>query len=163
MVIFQDWRANSNNTKGRLVMALYRLAVVIRHTKVLLVFFFLYLCFYRFFVEWVLGIEITWNVSIGTNFKLYHGQGTVVHPATIIGNNCTLRQNTTIGTKGNSAPPIIGNNVDIGANVCIIGNIKIGDNVSIGAGSVVVENVEPNCTVVGNPARIIKQNALPLI
>jgi len=163
MGIFQDWSANKNNTKGRLVMVLFRLAVVIKRTKLLLVFFFLYLGFYRFFVEWVLGIEITWNVRIGANFKLYHGQGTVVHPDTFIGNNCTIRQNTTIGTKSNSGAPVIGNNVDIGANVCIIGNIKIGDNVSIGAGSVVVKTVEPNCTVVGNPARIIKQSDLPLI
>jgi putative colanic acid biosynthesis acetyltransferase WcaB len=158
MGIFQDWSANKNNIKGRLVMVLYRLAVVIKRTKVLLVVFFPYLGFYRFFVEWVLGIEITWNVRIGAKLKLYHGQGTVVHPATVIGNGCTIRQNTTIGTKGNSAAPVIGNNVDIGANTCIIGNIKIGDNVSIGAGSVVVETIGPNCTVVGNPARIVKQS-----
>ncbi|MEB8564653.1 DapH/DapD/GlmU-related protein, partial [Salmonella enterica subsp. enterica serovar Lubbock] len=32
---------------------------------------------------------------------------------------------------------IIGNNVDIGANTCIIGSITIGDNVTIGAMSFV--------------------------
>lgn len=157
MGIFQDWSANKHNTKGRLVLVLYRLAVVIRRTKILLVFLFLYLAFYRFFVEWVLGIEITWNVRIGDNFKLYHGQGTVIHPGTIIGSNCAVRQNTTIGTNGESAAPVIGNNVDVGANACIIGNITIGDNVIIGAGSVVVKSVGANCTVVGNPARVIKQ------
>jgi putative colanic acid biosynthesis acetyltransferase WcaB len=157
MGVFQDWRANKHNTKGRLVMVLYRLAVEIRRTKILLVFFFLYLVFYRFFMEWVLGIEITWNVRIGDNFKLYHGQGTVVHPGTIIGSNCTIRQNTTIGTNGESGAPVIGNYVDIGPNVCIIGDITIGDNVIIGAGSVVVKSVGSNCTVAGNPARVIKQ------
>ena len=52
--------------------------------------------------------------------------------------------------------PIIGNNVNIGANVCIIGNIRIGNNVEIGAGTVVVKDIPDNTVVVGNPGRIIK-------
>lgn len=36
------------------------------------------------------------------------------------------------------------------------GGVKIGDNVKIGAMSVVIKDVPSNCTVVGNPARIIK-------
>jgi putative colanic acid biosynthesis acetyltransferase WcaB len=46
--------------------------------------------------------------------------------------------------------------VDIGSNVCIIGEIIIGNNVKIGAGSVVVNNIPDNCIVVGNPAKIIR-------
>lgn len=46
--------------------------------------------------------------------------------------------------------------MNIGSNVCIIGEIKIGDNVIIGAGTVVVKDVPSNVVVVGNPARIIK-------
>ena len=47
-------------------------------------------------------------------------------------------------------------NVSIGANVTIIGDIKIGNNVIIGAGSVVVKDVTDNCIVAGNPARVIR-------
>lgn len=46
--------------------------------------------------------------------------------------------------------------MSLGANVNIIGDIKIGDNVIIGAGSVVVRDVPDNCVVAGNPAKIIK-------
>lgn len=53
--------------------------------------------------------------------------------------------------------PIIGNNVKIYANSLILGGITIGDNVIIGAASVVLKSVPDNCTVVGNPARIVKQ------
>ena len=54
--------------------------------------------------------------------------------------------------------PIIGNNVDIGANVSIIGPVNIGDNVIIGAGSVVVKNISSNKIAVGNPAKEVKEN-----
>lgn len=68
-----------------------------------------------------------------------------------------IRCNTCIGGgfDGKNAP-IIGNNVNIGANVCIIGGIRIGDNVDIGAGTVVVKDIPDNAVVVGNPGRIIR-------
>lgn len=51
--------------------------------------------------------------------------------------------------------PILGNNVDIYANAVIFGGIKIGNNVKIGAGAVVNKDIPDNCTVIGNPLRII--------
>lgn len=54
--------------------------------------------------------------------------------------------------------PIIGDNVDIGANVAIIGPVSVGDNVIIGAGSIVVKDISSNKIAVGNPAREVKNN-----
>jgi len=54
-------------------------------------------------------------------------------------------------------PIVIGNNVWIGANAIILPEVTIGDNAIIGAGSVVTHDVEKNCVVVGNPAKIIKR------
>ena len=51
-----------------------------------------------------------------------------------------------------------GKNVHIGGSSTIIGGITIGNNVNIGAHSLINYNVPSNCTVVGNPARIIKLN-----
>ena len=117
---------------------------------------------YRFWVEWGWGIELPRKLTIGKGLSLYHGQALVVNKSTIIGENCVLRNSTTIGHKkladGTiSGCPRIGNNVDIGANVCIIGNVTIGDNVIIGAGSVVINDLPSNCIAVGNPARVLEK------
>lgn len=73
------------------------------------------------------------------------------------GENFRVGPGVVIGQK-NGKNPIIGNNVYVAANSTIIGGITIGDNVIIGAGSVITKNVPSNCIVVGNPARIIKQD-----
>lgn len=53
---------------------------------------------------------------------------------------------------------MIGNDVYIGANSVVFGEITIGNNVIIGAGSVVDKDVPDNSTVFGNPMRIIESD-----
>ncbi|RZL47243.1 MAG: serine acetyltransferase [Pedobacter sp.] len=161
--LFQDWKVNRGQFKSRLVLVLFRLAKFIRSNPFLFILFIWYLALYRIFVEWILNIEINWNVQVGKNFKLAHGHGTVVESTTEFGNNCTLRQLTTIGHKmlpdgTYSKAPKIGNNVDIGSGVTIIGNIEIGNNVMIGAGAVITKSVPDNCVMVGNPGRLLKMS-----
>jgi serine acetyltransferase len=156
--LFQDWQANRGNVKGRLVMLMFRLLQYVNRYLLLKIIFIPYLIFYRFFVEWVLGIELPRKLTIGKGLTLYHGQALVVNFKTVIGDNCVLRNSVTIGHKKladgtMSACPRIGNYVDIGTNVCIIGDVQIGDNVTIGAGAVVVKDIPSNCVVVGNPAK----------
>jgi putative colanic acid biosynthesis acetyltransferase WcaB len=120
-----------------------------------------YAIFYRFFVEWVLCVEIPWKTHIGKDLQLFHGVALVINDRTIVGDNCVLRHSTTIGVANTSADfsggaPVLGNNVDVGSNVVILGNITIGNNVSIGAGSVVVKDIPEGAVVVGNPARVIR-------
>ena len=158
MYIFQDFKANKGNTKGKIVMLFLRLAQ--RSDENIFYRFILlpYRCFYKIFFEWILGFEVPFKVKIGKGLKIYHLQAIVINANTIIGENCSIRQSLTIGNKGNGGgSPVIGDNVNIGAQVCIIGDIKIGHNVNIGAGSVVVKDIPSNCTVVGNPAKIVKQ------
>ena len=71
--------------------------------------------------------------------------------------NFEFRNNLTIGNKNNdnSQRPVIGNNVTVGANVVIFGDITIGNNETIGAGTIINKDIPDNCTVVGNPFKII--------
>ena len=158
--LFQDWGANRQNFKAQSVLFSFRLLQVFNRYILTKIIFYPYLMFYRFWVEWILGIELPRKLTIGKGLSLYHGQALVVNKSTVIGAHCVLRNSTTIGHKkladgSFSGCPRIGNHVDIGANVCIIGDIIIGDNVIIGAGSVVTKDVPSNCTVVGNPARVL--------
>jgi putative colanic acid biosynthesis acetyltransferase WcaB len=155
--IFQDWKVNKGNIKGRLILLLFRTANFCSTRKIYYYLGFPYLVFYRILVEWFFSIEMPWNTKIGKNLSLFHGQALVMTNQVIIGENCTLRQCTTIGNKqlrdgGFSASPVIGNYVDIGANACIIGDIIIADNVKIGCGAVVVKSASANSVLTGNPA-----------
>jgi putative colanic acid biosynthesis acetyltransferase WcaB len=119
-----------------------------------------FLRFYKFFVDWLLGVEIRLGTRIGPRLQLWHPRAVVIHETAVLGADCILRQSTTIGNKTNAdgtpgPAPIIGDNVDIGANAVILGAITIGNSARIGAGSVVVKDVPASVSVAGNPARII--------
>lgn len=107
------------------------------------------------FSTWIPG-----SATIGKNFTIgYGGLGVVIHSDTIIGNNCQVNQNVTIGRNfGDTKVPIIGNDVYIGAGSVVFGEITIGNNVIIGSNSLINKSVPDNCTVVGNPMKIIETN-----
>ena len=107
------------------------------------------------------GIEIHPGAKIGKGFFIDHGTGVVIGETTIIGDNVTLYQGVTLGGTGKECGkrhPTIGNNVMISVGAKVLGSFTVGDNSKIGAGSVVIEEVPPNCTVVGVPGRIVKQD-----
>ena len=100
----------------------------------------------RFFT----GIEIHPGAQIGRLF-IDHGMGIVIGETSIIGNDCTIYHNSTLGGTGkdkNKRHPSIGNNVMVGAGAKVLGPIKIGNNVKIGANSVVSKNIQNNVTVI---------------
>lgn len=104
----------------------------------------------------VCGADIQLNSNLGGGLMIPHPNGIVIHPKAIIGPNCLIFQQVTIGAGSIPGLPIIGGHVDIGAGAKILGGITIGDHVKVGANSVVITDVPDNCTVVGIPARIIK-------
>ena len=94
--------------------------------------------------------------KIGKGLYIEHGNSTIIH-ANVIGDNCWINQNVTIGDNG-SGIPSIGNNVRICTGAIVLGPITIGDNSIIGANATVVKDVPPNCTVIPSPSFIIKKD-----
>jgi len=102
--------------------------------------------------------DIPSSIKIGKSSKFAHrGLGCVIHPRTIIGEGCKIFQHVTIGSRNGEGPPVLGNNVYIGAGACILGEVNIGNNVKIGANSVVLNDVPDGSVVVGVPGRVINK------
>lgn len=157
-ILINDYKKNKGNIKSQLIISSFRISnYFAKGSKLKKLLGLPFRLFHRFFIEWILCVEINDKCEIGKGLKLYHGQGLVIHENTIIGKNVILRHNTTIGALDSSSKaPKIGDNVNIASNTVILGDISIGNNVTIGAGSIVIKSIPDNCVVVGNPARIIK-------
>lgn len=89
------------------------------------------------------------KVTFGDNVFVAPGCGfyTAGHPLSVTQRNQGLEY---------ARPITIGNNVWIGAQVCVLPGVSIGDNTVIGAGSVVTKDIPSNVVAAGNPCRIIR-------
>lgn len=107
------------------------------------------------------GIEIHPGATIGRRLVIDHGTGIVIGETTEIGDDVLIYQGVTLGGTGKDTGkrhPTIGNNVMISAGAKVLGPFKIGDNSRVAAGAVVLAEVPPNSTVVGVPARVVRQD-----
>ena len=107
------------------------------------------------------GIEIHPGATIGRRLVIDHGTGVVIGETTEIGDDVLIYQGVTLGGTGKDTGkrhPTIGNNVMISAGAKVLGPFKIGDNSRVAAGAVVLAEVPPNSTVVGVPARVVRQD-----
>ncbi len=109
------------------------------------------------------GIEIHPGATIGRRFFIDHGMGVVIGETSVIGDDVLLYHQVTLG--GTSLDrvkrhPTLGNGVLIGMGAKILGPITIGDYCQVGANAVVNKDIPANCTVVGIPGRIVRQDGL---
>lgn len=110
---------------------------------------------YRFWSA-VCGADIPLNAAIGGGLLLPHPSGVVIHPDAVIGPNCLIFQQVTIGQGGRvPGAPRIGGHVDIGAGARVLGGITVGDHARVGANAVVLRDIPAGATAVGVPARLL--------
>lgn len=109
---------------------------------------------------WLTGADLIPGCLIDGGLMIRHANGIVIGVGAVIGKNCTILQQVTIGAA--SASPVpgqryprLGDAVTLGAGSRIIGDVSVGDGVVVGANAVVVKDVAPNSTVVGVPARLV--------
>lgn len=113
-------------------------------------------------VEIFCGITIGATARIGRRLSIEHHGGIVIHGASVMGDDCMIRQGVTIGNAGSADPmgaPTIGSRVEIGAGAKLIGRVTIGDDVIIGANAVVVRDVPSMAVVGGVPARVLRMRS----
>lgn len=110
------------------------------------------------------GFQIPLSTKIGPGLHIGHFGSIVINGASIIGDNCNISHNVTIGQQnrgGKKGCPIIGNYVWIGTGAVIVGKIKIGNRVLIAPNSYVNIDIPDNSVVIGNPAKVFpKEDAI---
>lgn len=96
------------------------------------------------------------GVTISVNCKI--GDGVLMNQMVNIGHDVTIGDFTSImPTTGISGNCKIGSEVNIGGHAFIIPGKKVGDGATIAAGSIVFSNVKENSTVLGNPAKRMRE------
>lgn len=145
---------------GFQVVLLYRASSFLRKKRLIPLSFILdKLMFYCY------SAEIRSTAVIKGGFNIAHPAGIVIGGKVIIGENFSIRQNTSIGgnmdkkREGNSTQtqPVILDNVLVGCNTAILGPIVIGSNVVIGACSLVINDIPSDETWGGVPAKCLKK------
>jgi serine O-acetyltransferase len=100
------------------------------------------------------GIDIPRGCRIGPGLYIGHFGGITLSPSAVIGSNCNLSHDVTIGIAGQGpdlGSPVIGDDVYIAPGAKLFGKIRVGDNVKIGANAVVYRDVPDNAVVVLDP------------
>lgn len=104
------------------------------------------------------GVHIDFAARIGPGFYLCHVGSIVVNRRCVIGKNCNLSHEVTLGWRSRgelTGCPTIGDNVYIGPGAKVIGRIRVGDRAAIGANCVVVKDVADGAVVAGVPGEVI--------
>ena len=111
----------------------------------------------------------TGNVTIGNNCFINSGVKLIDYGGITIGNNVGISVGTVIISNNHPCNPltldkwvdikepvIIEDDVMIGANVCVMGNVTIGKGSIIGCNSVVTKDIPAGEVWAGNPAHYIE-------
>ncbi len=104
----------------------------------------------------VAQVSIGDPVIVHPGVYLVHGQ-VVLDGLVEIGSGTVIAPWVTIGLRaGDVQGPRVGPNVSVGTGAKLIGPIEVGAGATIGANAVVVNDVPPGSTVVGAPARPLR-------
>ncbi|ROR53585.1 serine O-acetyltransferase [Luteococcus japonicus] len=115
----------------------------------------------------VYGIELPAETTVGRRVKLAHQSGIVIHRDAVIGNDVVIRQNVTIGLRGDvdgdqaAHVPQLADGVDVGAGAVLVGPIHIGEKAAIGANAVVTHDVSDHGRAVAPRTVIQDANSVP--
>jgi serine O-acetyltransferase len=106
------------------------------------------------------GISIPFDTEIGEGLYIGHFGGIVVNERAVIGKNCNLSHDVTLGQANRGKRkgyPVVGDCVYFGPGAKVLGSVVVGDNAAVGANCVVTRDVPESGVVVGAPGRVISR------
>jgi len=111
------------------------------------------------------NIEIHPQATIGKNFAIDHGHGTVIGATTIMGENVFIYHGVTLGATGRKSKsgrrhPKLGNNIFLGNGTQILGPSILGNNVSISSEAMVLDSILGNDVTV-SPGVLVSKVEVP--
>lgn len=118
--------------------------------------FGLYYYLFRYLTIFLVKTDIAPSSCIGPGLHISN-RGNIVIGAQRIGANCTIENRVTVGVGRSGLSPHVGDNVHVGSGSIIYGDITVGSNVRIAPHAVVASKIPSNCSVAGNPARVLPQ------
>lgn len=98
------------------------------------------------------------GARIGAGLKLIHPTNIMIGSGTVIGENCLIFHDVTLGTGQISGTPKIGKNVDIYPGARVLGGITIGDHSMVGANCVVTRDIPADSIFLSTPGRVIPRS-----
>ena len=117
--------------------------------------------------RWLTGIEIHPGATIGKRLFIDHGMGVVIGETAVLGDDVTLYQGVTLGgtapsvdsdgQRGAKRHPTLEDGVIVGSGAQILGPFTVHRHARVGGNAVVVREVPEGATVVGIPARVVRQ------
>lgn len=116
--------------------------------------------FYKVFLRlttFLYKCEISSSVVFGEGLYIGHPYCITINPKAVFGKNVNIHKGVTVGQENRGkrkGVPTIGNEVWIGINSTIVGNITIGDDVLIAPNTFVNRDIPSHSIVFGNPCII---------
>jgi serine O-acetyltransferase len=115
------------------------------------------------FARLTTSVEIHPAAEIGRRVVIDHGIGVVIGSTAEVGDDVLMYHGVTLGNRrpvDGKRHPTIGDDVMLGANATVLGPVEVGSGATVGGAAVVVGSVDPETTVVGNPARPVDDTHL---
>jgi serine acetyltransferase len=142
---------------GFWVVAIYRLGVWGHHLRNPLLRIPVVMLYRIVKLPWriLLNVYLPPTARIGPGLCLIHPNNILVAPEVVIGEDCILFHEVTLGTGPSPGVPTLGNKVDVYVGARVLGGVRIGDASMIGANCVVTRSIPPGSVVVAAPNRIV--------
>jgi sugar O-acyltransferase (sialic acid O-acetyltransferase NeuD family) len=106
------------------------------------------------------GCQILAQAAVCAEARL--GRETIINTAASVDHECRIGHGVHVAPGARLAGEVtVGDGTMIGIGAIVLPRVTIGSNVVVGAGSVVLRDVRSDCTVFGNPARMVQARPKP--